>query len=159
MLTVSAARAQHEKLLRALGGYAAGALLLPILALVGDAPSGASWAAPAAVLIAALVAVAVDSRVPRPTFTWLGALVTFVAAWLIPQTGQGWVVCFLGVIIGMGFGLAAPSSFELLNRRAPTFLALGAVQLLVLAAVAGDDAAAIGGALYGLAMVAVGVAS
>ncbi len=159
MLTATAAQAKREKPLHAFGGYALAALLLPILALVGDSPRGASWAAPVAVLIAVVAAAAVDSRVPRPTFSWLGGLLTFVAAWLIPQTGQSWVVCFLGLIIGMGFGLAAPPSFELHNRRAATFLALGVVQILALAAVAGDDAAAIGGALYAIAMVGVGVVS
>src|SRR6267378_4151595 len=105
MLTVNVAESQRARLVQALAGYALAALLLPTLALVGDAPSGAAWAAPAAVLIAAGAATLVGSRVPRPTSTFIAALTVFSAAWLIPQTGQGWVICLLGVVIGMGFGL------------------------------------------------------
>src|SRR2546425_1278777 len=106
MVNVSAGESQHSRRAQALAGYSLAALLLPALAAIGDAPSGAAWAAPAAVLIAVIVATLVGSRIPPPTFTWLGGLLTFVAAWLIPQTGQTWVVCLLGLIIGMGFGLA-----------------------------------------------------
>jgi peptidoglycan/xylan/chitin deacetylase (PgdA/CDA1 family) len=156
---VALAESQRSRLVRSLGGYALAALLLPALAAAGDAPSGVAWAAPASVLLAIGAAALVVSRVPGPTFAGLGAFVSFVAAWLVPQTGQSWVVCLLAVIVGMGFGLAAPRPSELRTRRAGMFLAIGALQLLVLALVAGDDAAAIGGALYGLAMIALGIAA
>jgi peptidoglycan/xylan/chitin deacetylase (PgdA/CDA1 family) len=158
MLTVSAGESQHSRRAQALAGYSLAALLLPALAAIGDAPSGVAWAAPAAVLIAVIAAILVGSRIPLPTFTWLGGLLTFGAAWLIPQTGQAWVVCLLGLIIGMGFGLAAPPPSELRNRWAGTFLAIGVLQLGLLALLAHDDAAPIGGALYGLALFGVGVA-
>jgi peptidoglycan/xylan/chitin deacetylase (PgdA/CDA1 family) len=154
---VAVADSQRSRLVQALGGYALAALLLPALAPIGDAPSGVAWAAPAAVLVAVGSAALVAGRVPRPTFAWLGGIVSFVAAWLIPQTGQPWVLCLLGAIIGMGFGLAAPPPSELRHRWAGMFLATGVLQLVLFALVAGDDAAAICGALYGLAMIALGV--
>jgi peptidoglycan/xylan/chitin deacetylase (PgdA/CDA1 family) len=116
-----------------------------------------AWAAPAAVLIAIGGATLVSSRIRPPTFPALGGLLTFVAAWLIPQTGQTWVICLLGLIIGMGFGLAAPAPSELLNRWAGTFLAIGVLQLGLLALLARDDAAPIAGALYGLALLGLAV--
>lgn len=158
MLTVSAGKSQHSSAAHALAGYSLAALLLPALAAVGDAPSGVAWAAPAAVLIALGAATLIKSRISAPTFTWLGGLLTFVAAWLIPQTGQTWVICLLGLIIGMGFGLAAPAPSELLNRWAGTFGAIGVLQLCLLALLAHDDAAPIAGALYGLALLGLGAA-
>jgi peptidoglycan/xylan/chitin deacetylase (PgdA/CDA1 family) len=158
MLTVSAGESQHSSVARALGGYSLAALFLPALAAIGDAPSGVAWAAPAAVLIAIGAATLVSSRIPPSTFPPLGGLLTFVAAWLIPQTGQTWVICLLGSIIGMGFGLAAPAPSELLSRWAGTFLAIGVLQLGLLALLAHDDAAPIGGALYGLALVGLAAA-
>jgi peptidoglycan/xylan/chitin deacetylase (PgdA/CDA1 family) len=157
MLAVNAGESQRPGVGPALAGYSLAALLLPALAAIGDAPSGVAWAAPAAVLIAAGAATLVDSRIPPPTFTWLGGLLTFVAAWLIPQTGQTWVICLLGLIIGMGFGLAAPRPSELRNRWAGAFLAIGVLQLGLLALVAHDDAAPIGGAAYGLALLGLGL--
>jgi peptidoglycan-N-acetylglucosamine deacetylase len=156
MLTASTGESQHSSVAQALGGYSLAALLLPALAAIGDAPSGVAWAAPAAVLVAIGAATLVGSRIPPPTFPPLGGLLTFVGAWLIPQTGQTWVICLLALIIGMGFGLAAPAPSELLNRWAGTFLVIGVLQLGLLALLARDDAAPIGGALFGLALLGLG---
>ena len=157
MLTVSVAEAQRAMRVRALGGYALAAIFLPALAAIGNSPSGVAWAAPAAVLAAAGTATLIAGRVPGPTFAWLGGLITFVAAWLLPQTGQTWVICVLGIVIGMGFGLASPPPSELRNRWAAAFLVAGVLQLALLGLVAGDDAAPIGGALFGVAMLGLGV--
>jgi peptidoglycan/xylan/chitin deacetylase (PgdA/CDA1 family) len=158
MLTVAVAESKRSKVVGAIGGYSVAALLLPALIVIGDAPSGSAWAAPVGVLIAGGLALLVASRVPRSTFAWLGGLVVFTAAWLIPQTGQAWVTCFLALIIGVGFGLAAPAPSALGNRWSVRFFAVGVLQLLLLALLAGDDAAAIGGALFGSAMLGLALA-
>jgi len=156
MLTAQLDQSHHTRLSRALFGYSVTALLLPVLAAVGDAPGGLAWAIPLAVLSAALAAALVAGRVARPPYAWVGGAIVFAAAWLIPQTGQPWVVCVLGLIIGMGFGLAAPAPSALRDRWAIAFLLAGALQLAVLALVAGDDAAAIAGALYAVAIAGLG---
>ena len=154
-----AAEQAQSVLLRALAGYCLAALFLPSLALVADASGGSPWAAPIAVMIAVGVALLVASRISQSALAWLGGLVVFAAAWLIPQTSQAWVTCFLGLIIGLGFGMVAPPPYLLRSRWAPKFLALGCLQLVLLAVLAGDDSAIIGGGLFGLAMLGLSVAS
>jgi len=111
-----AAEPAQSVLLRALAGYCLAALFLPSLALVADASGGSPWAAPVAVMIAVGVALLVASRISQPALAWLGGLVVFTAAWLIPQTSQAWVTCFLGLIIGLGFGLVAPPPYLIRSR-------------------------------------------
>ena len=152
MLTAELDQSMRSRLTGALFGYSLTALLLPVLAAVGDPPAGLAWAIPVALLSGAAGAALGMTRPARPVYAWLGATAVFVAAWLIPQTGQPWVICVLGLIIGMGFGLAAPPPSALREGWAVAFGALGVLQLGVLALVAGDDAATIAGVLYAIAI-------
>jgi peptidoglycan/xylan/chitin deacetylase (PgdA/CDA1 family) len=111
------------------------------------------------VLSAAGAAALIAGRGAGPVSAWIGAALVFTAAWLIPQTGQPWVICVLGVIIGTGFGLAVPAPSAWRDAWAFAFGAAGVLQLAVLAIVAGDDAATIAGALYAVAIAALGTSA
>jgi peptidoglycan/xylan/chitin deacetylase (PgdA/CDA1 family) len=149
---VAVAESAQSALLRALAAYSLGALLLPALAIVEDTSSGTVLAAFAGVMFATVVAALIGSRVSQARFAWLGGLVVFTAAWLIPQTSQAGITLVLGLIIGLGLGLAAPDTAQLRDRLAARLLAIGVLQFALLALIAPDSAVVIGGALYGLAM-------
>src|SRR5690348_17163669 len=121
MLSAELDHSARSKVTPALFGYSATALLLPVLAAVGDPPGGLVWAIPAAVLASVGGAVVVGGRGRGAVSAWIGGALVFAAAWLIPQTGQPWVICVLGLIIGIGFGLAAPATSGLRDAWAIAF--------------------------------------
>ena len=143
--------------LRALRGYAQAALLLPTVAIAEHTSS--FLAGVIAVMIATGLATLLAKRVSQPAFASVGGLVVFTAAWLMPETRQGGITLLLGLIIGLGAGLAAPAPTALLRDRwATLFLAVGALQLALLILFA-DNASVIAGALYGGAMLVLAAAS
>jgi peptidoglycan/xylan/chitin deacetylase (PgdA/CDA1 family) len=146
------------RLSRVLGGYALAAALLPLAQIVGRPATGWTWAPPVAVLLALATAALVWRSIPRPTLGWLGGAIVLAAAWLIPQASAGPSTLDLGVVIGLGLGLATPPAWKLRSRDAALFLGVGVLQFILLALLAHGGTLP-GGGLYALAMLMLTVVS